>query len=103
AVIVAAILFSAIHFQFYGFVPRVLLGAFFGYLVILTNSIWPAVWAHFLNNSIAVVSYFVFGNDISGIDDLGIANHNTIFVIVSIIISAILMYFLFRKSKSVLQ
>lgn len=103
AVIVAAFLFSAIHFQFYGFFPRMLLGAFFGYLVIYTNSIWPAVWAHFLNNAMAVTSYFIFGNDISGIDDFGAVNLNTIYVIVSIMLSGILMYFLFRKSKSVLQ
>jgi uncharacterized protein len=103
AVIVAAFLFSAIHFQFYGFVPRMLLGAFFGYLVICTNSIWPAVWAHFLNNSMAVVSYFILGNDISGIDDLGSKEQNAVFILVSIVISGMLMYLLFRKSKRVLQ
>jgi uncharacterized protein len=103
AVIVAAFLFSAIHFQFYGFVPRMLLGAFFGYLVIYTNSIWPAVWAHFLNNSMAVVSYFILGNDISGIDDLGSKEQNAVFILVSIVISGMLMYLLFRKSKRVLQ
>ena len=36
---ISAILFSAMHFQFYGFVPRVLLGALFGYLLVWSGSI----------------------------------------------------------------
>ena len=37
---IAAMLFSAIHLQFYGFVPRVLLGALFGYLYVWTANLW---------------------------------------------------------------
>jgi hypothetical protein len=49
-----AFFFSFMHFQFYGFIPRLLLGAFFGYLYYWTRSIWPCVIAHALNNSTAV-------------------------------------------------
>jgi membrane protease YdiL (CAAX protease family) len=59
---VSAIVFSAIHMQFYGFIPRMLLGAVFGYLVIYSGSIWAAVLAHFVNNSLAVLSVHVYGN-----------------------------------------
>lgn len=52
---VVAIVFSAIHLQFYGFVPRVLLGAFLGYLLYWSKSIWLPVAAHFLNNAIVVI------------------------------------------------
>jgi membrane protease YdiL (CAAX protease family) len=48
--------------QFYGFIPRMLLGAVFGYLVIYSGSIWAAVLAHFVNNSLAVLSVHVYGN-----------------------------------------
>ena len=59
AVWIAAFLFSAIHFQFYGFVPRMLLGAFFGYLLVWSGNIWLPVAAHALNNSFAVLdAYF---------------------------------------------
>ncbi|SFA43580.1 hypothetical protein SAMN04488511_103391 [Pedobacter suwonensis] len=54
----AAIIFSAIHFQFYGFVPRMLLGAGFGYLYYFSGSIWYAMFAHFLNNAYAVCAAF---------------------------------------------
>lgn len=51
----AAFIFSAVHFQFFGFFPRLLMGAFFGYLFVWSGSLWPGVFAHALNNSIVVV------------------------------------------------
>ena len=53
---IVAVLFSAIHLQFYGFVPRMLLGAYFGYLLLWTRSIWVPVCAHFVNNATAVIA-----------------------------------------------
>ena len=58
AVWITAFLFSAIHFQFYGFIPRLLLGAYFGYLLIWSKSIWVPVIAHFTNNATIVLFYF---------------------------------------------
>lgn len=52
---VAAILFSAFHLQFYGFLPRMILGAYFGYLLYWSKSIWIPVFAHFVNNAFAVI------------------------------------------------
>ncbi len=50
AVWVAAILFSAIHFQMQGFIPRMLLGAFLGYFYLWTNNLWVSIFAHFVFN-----------------------------------------------------
>jgi uncharacterized protein len=52
-----AALFSFIHFQFYGFLPRLVLGAMLGYLVIWSGTIWTSVVAHATNNLMAVVAY----------------------------------------------
>lgn len=52
---IAAILFSAIHMQFYGFFPRMFLGAYFGYLLYWSRNIWVPVFAHILNNTIVVI------------------------------------------------
>ena len=54
AIWLAAFLFSAIHMQFYGFLPRLLLGALFGYIYVWTGSLWYAIFAHFINNAYAV-------------------------------------------------
>ncbi|MDR2916623.1 MAG: CPBP family intramembrane metalloprotease [Tannerella sp.] len=57
AIWIVAILFSAIHFQFYGFIPRMLSGAVLGYLLYWSNNIWVPAFAHFLNNTVAVVGH----------------------------------------------
>lgn len=56
AIWIAAFIFSAMHFQFFGFLPRVLLGAWFGYLLYWTRSIWVPVIVHAINNSLVVFS-----------------------------------------------
>ena len=64
AVWITAILFSAFHMEFYGFLPRLLLGVLFGYFVAWSGSIWPAVWAHFLNNGTDVVVTYLYQHKI---------------------------------------
>jgi len=57
-----AILFSAVHLQFYGFITRMLLGAWLGYLMYFTKTIWIPVLAHFTNNFLTVGTYYIFRN-----------------------------------------
>lgn len=109
AIWVIAVLFSLIHFQFYGFVPRMLLGALFGYMVLWTGSIWTSVLAHFTNNAIAVTAYYIgvhcaSGDETSGItleffDTLGTGD--TLWLgIVSIAVTVGLIAVLRRVAKS---
>ena len=60
AVWVTAFVFSFIHFQFYGFIPRFILGVVLGYFYLYGKSIWVSVWAHFVNNASAVLAYRLF-------------------------------------------
>ena len=55
AIFLSALLFGLVHLQFYGLLPRVMLGVCFGYLYFWTGTIWVPVFAHFLNNGAAVV------------------------------------------------
>lgn len=55
----SAFIFSAIHLQVYGFVPRLLLGALFGYLYVWTKNLIYPIIAHFLNNSITLLLIFI--------------------------------------------
>ncbi|SOE21393.1 hypothetical protein SAMN06298216_1863 [Spirosomataceae bacterium TFI 002] len=59
AIWVAAVIFSAIHFQFYGFFPRVMLGALFGYFYYFTGNIWVPIVAHIFNNGLALTMLFL--------------------------------------------
>lgn len=58
AVWVSAILFSAMHLQFYGFIPRMVLGAILGYLYVWSGSLWTPIIAHFTNNAAALIMLF---------------------------------------------
>lgn len=67
AVWLAATIFSTIHFQFFGFVPRLLLGAFFGYILLWGDNLWYCVIAHAANNIFATLSMWYARNDGTGI------------------------------------
>ncbi len=61
AIWITAFIFSAIHMQFYGFVPRMLLGAIFGYVFVWSGSLWVPITMHFVNNGLAVLVYYLMG------------------------------------------
>jgi membrane protease YdiL (CAAX protease family) len=58
AIWITAFIFSTIHLQFYGFIPRFLLGAYLGYLAVWGRSIWLPVFAHFLYNGMMILLDF---------------------------------------------
>ena len=66
AIWVTAFIFSAIHMQFYGFVPRMLMGAMFGYILVWTGSLWVPIVMHFTNNTLAVLVYYLMGENAEG-------------------------------------
>ena len=68
---IVAFIFSAVHFQFYGFIPRMMLGAMMGYLLMWTNCIWVPVIAHFAHNSSSVFFYY-FASDTDYIEQVNI-------------------------------
>ena len=59
AVWITAIIFSAMHGQVYGFVPRMLLGALFGYAAVWSRSLWVPVLMHDLNNTLYVIGRYI--------------------------------------------
>lgn len=95
AIWVGAIVFSVMHFQMFGFAPRMLLGAYFGYLLYKSGSIWPGVVAHFLNNSLVVVGRWCITTGYLGEDtlDFGTPGHTEWLWVVSLVAgSAALLY-----------
>ncbi len=59
SVVITSIIFSAIHFSFYGFLSRTALGIVLGLLYAYSGNIWLSILAHFLNNAFAVVEVYV--------------------------------------------
>jgi membrane protease YdiL (CAAX protease family) len=93
AVWITAILFSTFHLEFFGFLPRMFLGVLFGYFTAWSGSVWPAIWAHFVNNgTIVVIMYLVQQKQVDiNVDDQHMFS-NVIYA-VSLIITVALLYF----------
>lgn len=63
AIWLTGFLFSAFHFQFYGLIPRMLLGVLFGYIFYWSNSLWLPILAHFINNGYMLTVLYFFRDD----------------------------------------
>ncbi len=68
AIWISAFIFSFIHFQFYGFLPRMFLGLILGYLFYYSGSIWTSIVMHFINNGTAVVLAYLDYKGLTNID-----------------------------------
>ena len=100
AIWIAALIFSAFHFQFYGFIPRMVLGALLGYLFMWSGSLWLPILAHFINNATAVIVQYLIvkGNISADIEKIG-ENNELTFLIPSVFIVLILLFYLKRLSS----
>ncbi len=84
---IAAIIFSAIHLQFYGFIPRTILGVLFGYMLVWSGRMWVPVLAHFVNNATAViVYYFINKNQVSkSVETIGAERGDWVYALLSLL------------------
>jgi membrane protease YdiL (CAAX protease family) len=99
---IGAIFFSAFHMQFYGFLPRMLMGAYLGYLFVWSGSIWPGMIAHFINNGAAVFLVWLYnrGSISADADKIGAEGSQMIYVVSSIVMVTISMILVYRTEKN---
>ncbi|MEP2025585.1 MAG: CPBP family intramembrane glutamic endopeptidase [Reichenbachiella sp.] len=96
AIWVTAMFFSAFHMQFYGFVPRMALGAFFGYLFYYSGNLWYASIAHFVNNGLTLLMIYLFQQGVVEFDIESTESMSIWSTLAYVIIGGIL-FVLFRK------
>lgn len=98
AIWTTAFFFSLLHMQFFGFVPRLLLGAFFGYMLYWTGSLWVPVILHALNNTLYVIAgWMSYGTDTpSAVDSIG-SGTDIACVVVSVVLTVIGIMILHRQ------
>jgi membrane protease YdiL (CAAX protease family) len=101
---VAAFFFSAIHFQFYGFIPRFALGFMFGILLEMTGTLWVPVFAHFINNATGVIISFLVAKAAlpAGAEEFGNTEGTMIYALPGVIISGLCFWLIARKRNRVL-
>lgn len=96
AIWISAFIFSAIHMQFYGFVPRLLLGALFGYLYYWSGNLLVPIFAHFFNNGFSVIAIYLEQQKLidTNVEDTEAAPW--VAVLFSIVLTALLLVYLWR-------
>jgi len=93
-----AIIFSAIHLQFFGFVPRMLLGAFFGYLYVWSKNIIFPIFGHFVNNAGATIGAFYYVRQGKSYDELNAFELQSWWIYLVAFIFTLIFVFLFYRS-----
>ncbi|HEY3389820.1 MAG TPA: CPBP family intramembrane glutamic endopeptidase, partial [Prolixibacteraceae bacterium] len=95
AIWISAAIFSALHMQFFGFLPRLVLGAMFGYMLEWSGTLWLPVIAHFVNNTTAVIGYYLMNKGLigSGLDKTGTWSDGSFYMV---IVSAVFLFAFFR-------
>ncbi len=100
-IVLAGILFSAIHIQFYGFFPRMALGVLFGYLYFYSGNIFLPIFAHFVNNGFTLLMVLLSNK---GLIDFDIENEEPFpiwLAILSLGVAFLLFLFIRKKIKDV--
>ncbi|MCF6170235.1 MAG: CPBP family intramembrane metalloprotease [Bacteroidales bacterium] len=98
AVMISAFLFSAVHLQFYGFLPRFLLGLILGYSFVFSQNLWVPVFLHFINNASSVIIYYLHYNGYIKIsmESFG-TTPNPVYIVGSLLATLWLMMMLYQK------
>lgn len=97
-IIVTAIIFSAIHFQFYGFIPRFILGILLGLIYWYSGSLWPAIIAHFMYDGFAVVMIW-FNPSLADKESVSVSPGNPVMTAILAILSAAVVVAIIRVMK----
>ena len=97
-ILIASAIFSFIHLEFYGFVPRLILGMLLGYMFYFSGSIWIPMLMHFLNNGTVVLIYFLNNKGITNIDVDTFGQTSIPVLIVSIVVMIALFLFSIKYS-----
>jgi membrane protease YdiL (CAAX protease family) len=97
---ISAFLFSALHLQFYGFVPRLFLGVLFGYLLVWSGSIWLPIIAHFINNGVAVVAMYMIDKELLSpeIEEIGSTSDSYYMAVISLVLIVVFMLMIKRQN-----
>lgn len=96
AIIVSSLLFSGFHLQFYGFIPRLLLGILFGYLYYWSRSLWYPIFAHLINNGLTLIMIYLYQTGKITIDIESEESYPANVILIFTVITLYMMYSFWR-------
>lgn len=102
AIWITAILFSAFHMQFLGFLPRMFIGAFLGYLYYWSGNLWIPILGHFFNNGLQIIGLYLYQKGVISFDveSTDMAPWSVVFVSVILFIGSLYYLNTYFQSSS---
>lgn len=98
-IIITSFIFSAFHMQFFGFIPRFLLGMILGYTYYFTQSIWSSMLLHFINNAVTVSIYFYVFKSNLGVKPEDVGTIDNLYLVVISIFAVVGILIWLRKQE----
>jgi membrane protease YdiL (CAAX protease family) len=99
AILFSSVLFSALHMQFFGFLPRTALGIVFGYIYFWSGSLWIPIILHFIFNGTTVVVAYLYQNGFITTNVESFGGTDNIFVILASFIFTIVFLFIVYRNR----
>lgn len=99
-IIITALIFSAIHMQFYGFIPRFILGILLGLIYWYSGSLWPAIIAHFVYDAFFIVLVYFNPSLATQESPAFTAGNQLLMGLVSLALVSIIVYMMKKKSTN---
>lgn len=93
AIWLTGFIFSAIHIQFYGLIPRMMLGVLFGYYYYWSRNIWIPIIAHFFNNALTIILFHLHNIGIIQTDIESQEHMPLQLIVFSVVLSIIILYY----------
>jgi membrane protease YdiL (CAAX protease family) len=99
AIVVTAVLFSAFHFSYFGFLSRMSLGIVLGLIYYYTKTIWLPILMHFVNNAIGVSALYMVRNNPKQVDKVLDSNLGFYWLLLGVL----MLVLLFKQLKATLS
>jgi membrane protease YdiL (CAAX protease family) len=96
-IVITAVCFSAVHGEFSGFLPRIFLGLFLGYVFFWTNNLWFTILIHFVNNAFIVIAVRLYGDGHLDVNEVG--TPDLLMAIGGTLVFSGFLYFFFKLSR----
>ena len=103
AIFLSSAIFSFIHFQFYGFLPRLFLGMLLGYMFYTSGALWTCMLMHFLNNGSAVVVYYLNNKGFINVDVEHLGQTQSVWLLVGSAVATVALIVWCLRQSSVLS
>ena len=94
-----AAFFSLFHGEIFAFLPRFFLGAALGYLFYYGGSLWINIAAHFANNAIAIILYYLAYGGVIKMESTDTINAPWYLAIVGLVLACFFMWLFFLRGK----